>query len=460
MSQDYSEEKNPRILDGLLSQLDPELTEFPIESRPKTRYYCRLSRYVTERLKKRRNYKTFIASLRPNSYFNEFVEDKPLYFAKFHIPQTHALNKSNFNLTLDHLLTKLSNMKVKYPLFVYSTGNHEASRLNYLHAMEGSVDGRDYLMLVFVNQDEMSQYKRRWPNQILVELPWDSTVDNAPTLTLRAMKSFANSLGTEYYFFVSEYIYCAYRYNTEENAFQPTSLLDVFQTLQTAEGSNIPLLGVRTQELGPVESASTPLNDWVNNACQTVFLVQTDNEVVAAQTESVNIESVISALNEASNEVGLVQQCQQLVVLRGYTRDDPEEDVTKERKKPLPRMTTLDKMQPESYNHNLRVQVVECDTIIDETLSDGKRIRKALAIVGDETASIVMIVNDDQIDRFVPGSTVMLLNAKIVMWNGFMRLELDNWGAVIQDEENPLVAKADRNMSAVEYELMDEESSE
>jgi hypothetical protein len=128
------------------------------------------------------------------------TEDKTNFFVKIHIPQSHALNRTNFTLTLEDLLHRISKMKIQYPICVYCSENNPTARLNLQQSMEGSIDGRDYISFLFVSKNELNAYKKRWPNQILVELPFEDASDNWRDLYRQAIKVFSETLGTPYTF--------------------------------------------------------------------------------------------------------------------------------------------------------------------------------------------------------------------------------------------------------------------
>ncbi len=62
----------------------------------------------------------------------------------------------------------------------------------------------------------------------------------------------------------------------------------------------------------------------------------------------------------------------------------------------------------------------------------------------------------DQIEALQPGATVIVRNAKIDMFKGFMRLAVDKWGA-LKTAVHPanFQVRQDNNLSSVEYELVD-----
>lgn len=61
----------------------------------------------------------------------------------------------------------------------------------------------------------------------------------------------------------------------------------------------------------------------------------------------------------------------------------------------------------------------------------------------------------EQIDVCTPGSTVVIRNAKIEMFKGFMRLSVDKWGSVkLAPEAAKFEVNQKNDLSAVEYELV------
>ncbi|KAK7835467.1 uncharacterized protein CFP56_023482 [Quercus suber] len=58
------------------------------------------------------------------------------------------------------------------------------------------------------------------------------------------------------------------------------------------------------------------------------------------------------------------------------------------------------------------------------------------------------------LDFMKEGSTVILLNAKIDMFKGSMRLAVDKWGRVEVTEPADFTVKEDNNLSLIEYVLV------
>ena len=69
----------------------------------------------------------------------------------------------------------------------------------------------------------------------------------------------------------------------------------------------------------------------------------------------------------------------------------------------------------------------------------------------------------EQIDKLVIGSSIVIRNSTVDIFNGFMRLTVSQWGKVSPHPDGiastpPEVKtiKLDKNLSKVEYELVDE----
>jgi len=122
-------------------------------------------------------------------------------------------------------------------------------------------------------------------------------------------------------------------------------------------------------------------------------------------------------------------------------------------KRKKPNFSSLENIEPENTGLNLKVKVVNIEKVVDEKLTDGSRWARALAVIGDTSALAVFIAINDQIEALEAGRCYNLLNAKVVMFKGWMRVEVDEWGAInpTNDDVSPNTKK---NVSNIEYELV------
>ncbi|KAF9394426.1 hypothetical protein CPC16_011310 [Podila verticillata] len=86
---------------------------------------------------------------------------------------------------------------------------------------------------------------------------------------------------------------------------------------------------------------------------------------------------------------------------------------------------------PDQHHCNLRLRVLSVE-IIAETLhpETGKILQSAEAIVGDDTACILLNLKNDQVNLLSRNARLQLTNAHVNMYRGFMRLEVN------EDEDN------------------------
>jgi len=398
----------------------------------------------------------FLVALKPTEPITGLLHevDVPNLYVKIHIPQTHTLNKTNYTLTLEDLSHRLSKMKIKYPLCVYSSGNNPTSRLNYQQAMNGSIDGKDYVLFVFVTKSEILSYKRRWPNQVLVELPFENKQENWKDLTRQTIKVFGETLGTEYVFMLEDNIYCSYKVN--DGKWEPVSMLEYFQVIQEATTeSGAPLVGSRVVGLGNLD---VPIGqvvgqaEWENGIVQSAFAVKTQGLAVYFENlEQYQDDQGLTNFNRACNEVGVVQQNQKYLLQCGYTIDDPITEGVEFRQ---PDFVNVEDLEPEMTGFNITAKLVSLEKVQDQNLSDQSRYARGLGIVADSTAGIIFVAKNDQVD-LTPGVCYAFRNAKITMFKGWMRLELDEWGK-IEPINDDIVPKLTKNVSKTEYELVDQ----
>jgi len=116
--------------------------------------------------------------------------------------------------------------------------------------------------------------------------------------------------------------------------------------------------------------------------------------------------------------------------------------------------TTVEQLKPSSSGHNLILKVVSCNVVVDKSRPDGTKLRIAEAVVGDSTGTIILTARNSQIDVVVPGKTIVVRNAKIEMFKGFMRLSVDKWGNIRPSDAADFEVNMNNNMSLVEYELV------
>jgi len=339
----------------------------------------------------------------------------------------------------------------------YCTENNPTARLNYQQAMEGSIDGRDYLSFLFVSRGELKNYKKRWPNQVLVELPIDNEIPkNWRDVYRQAIKIFSETLGVSHAFMLEDNIYCALKQN--EGDITPVSMLEYFSFLQEAAIETQSLLvGSRILNFGNLHPPFST-SEWDNNIVQSCFVVRTiDNEVnFINHNQPDEFDPGLIQFNRDCNRTHNVQQSQKYILVCGYTMDDPifEGDKRKSNFK------TLDKIEPEGHGYNLKVKVLTNKKVIDETLSDGSRYARAFVTIADTSESCAFIAINDQIGLLRPTQNYILRNAKVVMFKGFMRLEVDEWGKIEPYDGEITTSTKGKNMSTVEYELVKSNESE
>ncbi|XVE49968.1 hypothetical protein DITRI_Ditri01bG0124200 [Diplodiscus trichospermus] len=133
-----------------------------------------------------------------------------------------------------------------------------------------------------------------------------------------------------------------------------------------------------------------------------------------------------------------------------------------EKRKPV--FVKVEDLKPGTSGHTLIVKVVETTPV--KTSQRPNRARALLSrpsppariaecVVGDETGTIIFTARNEQVDLMKQGATVILRNAKIVMFKRTtMRLAVDKWGRIEVTEPAKFAVKEDNNLSLVEYELV------
>ncbi|CAK9182738.1 unnamed protein product [Ilex paraguariensis] len=128
-----------------------------------------------------------------------------------------------------------------------------------------------------------------------------------------------------------------------------------------------------------------------------------------------------------------------------------------EQKKKQPIFTTVEQLRPAATGLNLTVKIVSSKMIMQRGHAEGtqgRQMRLAECLVGDETGMIVFTARNEQVDLMKEGTTVILRNAKIDMFKGSMRLAVDKWGRIEVTEPASFSVKEDSNLSLIEFELV------
>jgi len=114
-------------------------------------------------------------------------------------------------------------------------------------------------------------------------------------------------------------------------------------------------------------------------------------------------------------------------------------------KKPI--FTKVVKVDPNATGLNL---VVKCVSVGDQ-VSGVTEIK-----CGDETGIISVRLKGDAASTCKLGSTLVLRNARVSMFRGRLRLEIDKWGKISAAETAAKFSvNENADVSAVEYELVD-----
>ncbi|KAF8939695.1 hypothetical protein EDD21DRAFT_349250 [Dissophora ornata] len=81
---------------------------------------------------------------------------------------------------------------------------------------------------------------------------------------------------------------------------------------------------------------------------------------------------------------------------------------------------------PDQRHCNLRLRVLSVETIAETIHPEtGKVIQSAEAIVGDNTACVLLNLKNDQVNFLANNARLQVLNGHVNMYRGFMRLEVN-----------------------------------
>ena len=84
--------------------------------------------------------------------------------------------------------------------------------------------------------------------------------------------------------------------------------------------------------------------------------------------------------------------------------------------------------------------------------SDGRTHRVAEALIGDKTASVLLTLWDDNIDRFEAGDVVQISNGYANLFRGSLRLNIGRYGTAEKVDQEIEEVNTENNLSDKEYE--------
>lgn len=118
-------------------------------------------------------------------------------------------------------------------------------------------------------------------------------------------------------------------------------------------------------------------------------------------------------------------------------------------------------LTPQSHGHNLVVKVVSIGDVVEKKRYDGSTSRIAEVVLGDDTGCVTFTARNEQIDLVKPGVTLVVRNCNADIYNGFMRLNVTQWGKLALHPDGiastpaaPTTVNTKNNISSVEYELV------
>ena len=83
--------------------------------------------------------------------------------------------------------------------------------------------------------------------------------------------------------------------------------------------------------------------------------------------------------------------------------------------------------------------------------SDGRTHRVAEALIGDETASVLLTLWDDNIDRFEAGDVVQISNGYANLFRGSLRLNIGRYGTAEKVDQEIEEVNTENNLSTKQY---------
>ena len=128
-------------------------------------------------------------------------------------------------------------------------------------------------------------------------------------------------------------------------------------------------------------------------------------------------------------------------------------DMSNEEPSESKELVKIEKLTPNSREVNTIVKVVSKSEVRNVTGRDYSVHRVADALVGDETACVVLTLWNDNIDKINEEVTLRVTNGYVNLFRGNMRLNIGRYGSFEILEETPITeVNTENNLSEKRYE--------
>ena len=115
-------------------------------------------------------------------------------------------------------------------------------------------------------------------------------------------------------------------------------------------------------------------------------------------------------------------------------------------------MTKVKDLTPQSKQVNVLAKVVGLSEEKEITSRFGEARKLVEATVGDETATVLLTLWNEQIGQVAKDETVLIDNGFVSLVRGHIRLNVGKYGSLSKSEQNVEDVNAALDVSAVEYE--------
>jgi len=115
-------------------------------------------------------------------------------------------------------------------------------------------------------------------------------------------------------------------------------------------------------------------------------------------------------------------------------------------------MMKVGELRTYSRRVNLVVKIVEKGEEREVfSRSDGRSHRVAEALIGDKTASVLLTLWDDNIDRFEVSDVIQISNGYANLFRGSLRLNIGRYGTAEKVDQEVEEVNTENNLSTKQY---------
>eukprot|EP01015_Nassula_variabilis_P021593 TRINITY_DN3868_c0_g2_i1.p2 TRINITY_DN3868_c0_g2~~TRINITY_DN3868_c0_g2_i1.p2 ORF type:complete len:161 (+),score=52.39 TRINITY_DN3868_c0_g2_i1:105-587(+) len=129
-----------------------------------------------------------------------------------------------------------------------------------------------------------------------------------------------------------------------------------------------------------------------------------------------------------------------------------ESDRQESRRLRKPAFIKVNEIKPDKTGYNVYLKVIDVTSDTNVKRFDNSNLLIRDAVCGDETGIVNIRLKAENADRLQKGKVIAIRNGRVEVIQGRIRLEVDRWGKVTQEDNVEIKSTGTKNISDTVYE--------